>query len=206
MRTNRGFTIIEVAVVIAIVGVIAVISIPNMTVMLRRMRLNSATVHVERSVGIAKKMSIANRMRHCISFTADTLYGNGNDDAYLITTLVQQETGVDTGVWVTVTEPQEFAGWTNDATTQLYRGVSLESDPTTTTAFSTTDGCAGLLFNSSGYLANPTADFAFACGGENCAKLTLRSKAQRYVEQRTLWIDQGGNVRTSVGPTTIPSL
>ncbi|MCP4872173.1 MAG: hypothetical protein GY898_25995 [Proteobacteria bacterium] len=194
------------AIVIAIVGIVAAISIPNLGVMLNRMRLNGAAVQLERSIGIAKKMSVANRMRHCIQFTSDAGHADSNSDSYLIGVTMLQETGTDTGIWAALTEPPELVGWSNDSTTELYKSISLESDTTTTTAFATTEGCSGLLFNSSGYLSNATADFAFPCNGANCAKLTLRNKAQRYVEQRALWVDPGGNVRTTVAPHVLPPL
>lgn len=204
--TRRGFTIIEVAIVIAIVGVVAAISIPNLGVMLTRMRLNGAAMQLERSISIAKKMSVANRMRHCIQFSSDAGHADNNSDSYMIGVTMLQEVGVDSGVWATLTEPPELIGWTNDSTTALYKAISLESDTNTTTSFSTTDGCSGLLFNSSGYLSNAPADFGFACNGANCAKLTVRNKAQRYVEQRALWIDPGGNVRMTVAPSVLPPL
>ena len=105
---------------------------------------------------------------------------------------------------VTLTAPVELAGFTNNPTTELYKGISLEGDPTTTTVFSLTDNCQGMLFNNSGYLDNPVGDFTFACGGTTCAKLTFRNKSQTFVEQRSLWIDRGGNTRLTVGPGVPP--
>lgn len=206
-RTNKGFTMIELAVVMAIVGVVAVLSIPNLMVMLSRNRLNNATIRLERTVGIGKKLSISSRNRHCITFTADATGADTNSELYLIGTTIAVETEPNSAAWAVLTSPVETSGWTNDATTELYRSISLHPDVDKTTLFGTTDGCAGLLFNTSGYLDNPTADFANPCGGENCAILTLRNKGDSLGgELRTLWIDQGSNVRVTASPLTPPVL
>ncbi len=206
-RTDKGFSMIELAVVIAIIGVVAVISIPNLMVWLSRNRLSNATVRLERTVGIGKKLAISSQQRHCMTFTSDATAADTNSEVYHIGVLIYSETTPDQGDWLLLSSPPETSGWTNDATTELYRSISLHTDLDKTTLFSSTDECAGLLFNSSGYLDNPNGDFATACGGENCARLTLRNKGDTLGgEMRTLWIDQGANVRITQGPTLPPVL
>jgi len=200
---------LELMIVIAIIGIIAVISIPNMIVLLSRMRMNSAVTRIERTIDVTRKMSLTNRVRYCIQFTSDSGYADNNSESYLIDVDVLQETDVASETWAEVTSPVDLSSWVNSPgspSTELYGGISLEGDPTTTTLFGSTAGCQGLVFNSNGYLDNPTADFAFPCGGANCAKLTVRNKVQRYVEQRTLWVDRGGNVRVTIGPDVAPAL
>lgn len=205
-QANRGYSMLELMIVIAIMGIVAVISIPNLLVLMSRTRMNSAVTRLERSIDVTRKLSLTNQARYCAHFTSDAGYANNDSESYLIDVDILEETGVASGTWIEVTSPPELGSWLNNPTTELYNGISLEGDPMATTLFGTTDGCQGLVFNSNGYLDNPTADFAFPCGGTNCAILTVRNKVQSYLEQRTLWIDRGGNVRVTIGPLSPPVL
>jgi prepilin-type N-terminal cleavage/methylation domain-containing protein len=204
-QRERGFSIIELMVVIAILGIVATLSAPNMIAWVSRMRLNHNVTSFERMISLTKKVAITDRSRYCLSFTGDAAYGDGNNDDYLSGVAVSVETATSSGVWVAMVTPVELAGFTNSGSNDLYKGISLETDPTTSTQFSSNDGCTGLLFNNSGYLDNALTDFAFPCGGANCAKLTLRNKTPSVIEQRTLWIDRGGNVRVTIGPDVPPA-
>ncbi len=159
-------------------------------------------MHLKASIVNARKMAVTNGSRYCLSFDGDANFSNGVDRTYLITVSNREETAPASGIWDLVTAPLELAGWTNNSTTELYKGISLE-DSANTTTFATTTGCAGLLFNNKGYLDNLLTDFTEINGGWY-AKLTLRNKTQAYVEQRTVWIDRGANVRTTQGPTSLP--
>ena len=206
MRADKGFSMLELMIVISLIGIIAVISIPNLTVLLSRMRLNGAVTRLERTIDVTRKMSMTNQARYCIQFTSESTFADSNSDVYLIDVDLFEETGVNTETWTQIATPVELGSWLNDPTTELYKGITLEGDPTTTTQFGSIAGCQGLLFNNNGYLDNPLATFAMPCGGTNCAVLTVRNKIQRYVEQRTLWIDRGGNVRVTIGPLNPPVL
>lgn len=205
LRNSRGYTMIELMIVIAIIAIVAAISIPNLTVWLSRTRLNNAVTRLERSVVVARKMALTERAEYCLSLSSDTGWADGDSENYLIgVTVAVRDASSES--WQLVTSPVELGSWTNDPSTELYKGISMEGDPTTTTLFGDTNACQGLLFNNRGYLTNATADFAFPCGGAQCAKITLRNKVQSFVEQRTLWIDRGGNVRVTIGPETPPEL
>jgi prepilin-type N-terminal cleavage/methylation domain-containing protein len=206
VRVDEGYTMLELMIVIAIIGLVAVISIPNIIVLMSRTRMNGAVTRLERTIDVTRKTSMTNRVRSCVTFGSEAGYADSNSENYLIDVHIFQETAVNSGVWVEVLTPTELGSWTNDPTTELYNGITLEGDPTTTTVFGTTAGCTGLVFNNNGYLENPTVEFAYPCGGANCAVLTVRNKIQRFVEQRTLWIDRGGNVRITVGPLNPPIL
>jgi len=201
----RGVTMIELMIVIAIMGIVAITTVPNLEVWLHRMRLNSAASHLMATIKNTRKMSITNQNRYCLTFSADASSLSTNDSSYLIEVEVREEVGLDSGSWTTVTEPVELAGWTNNATNKLYKGVSLE-DGANTTAFVGLSNCVGLVFNNAGFLANPVTDFAFAVAGGKYALLTLRNKSRSPAEQRSVWVDRGGNVRLTSGPTAPPTL
>jgi prepilin-type N-terminal cleavage/methylation domain-containing protein len=204
--SRHGFTIIELVIVIAIIGILAVLSIPNMSAWIGRMRLNQGTAHLQSTVENARRLALSTGKRYCLRLNTDPDYANGQDNAWLIGTVVQEETAPNSNTWTTLAAPPELAGWTNNATTDLHRAITLEGSDETTT-FDTIDGCQGLVFNTFGYSANPVTDFTEPCGGQNCARLTLRNKgAIGPIEQRTLWIDRGGNVRVTISPSTPPVL
>mgnify|MGYP002885665724 CR=1 FL=1 len=69
-------------IVIAVVGILAMVSIPNMTRWLSRMRLRGATQHVVSQIDITRKMSVTNRMRYCMTFTGGTGFGDGESRSY----------------------------------------------------------------------------------------------------------------------------
>jgi hypothetical protein len=79
----------------------------------------------------------------------------------------------------------------------------LEAGSNTTTLAGVT-GCPGLVFTPRGYLENLKSDFPDACSGATCVRLTLVQKMLPNREQRSLWIDRGGNIRISPGPTQQP--
>ena len=201
----HGVTLLELMIVVAVMSIIAAISGPNLSILINRTRLDGATARLERSITIARRLALADRTRVCLEFEGDSNYANFSDEEYLIYAAVSKETAPSSGIWTAVTAT-DYGTWTNSPTTALYRGISLETDPSTTTLFGATDDCNGIVFNTTGWLDNPSSEFSTAGGGSNCALLTLRAKNSVTQEKRTLWIDRGGNVRVSAGPNTPPVL
>ncbi len=197
-----GTSMIELAIVIAITGIIAILSIPNLQAWVAKMRTKAAGEHLSRSISVSRRVALAQRQRHCVQFGADSAFDNNDDSTYLLSITVSQEDAPNSGVWLPAPDV-DVAGWTNSVSSPLYRGVSLEGG-SDTTAFGGTDGCAGLLFNAQGYLDNPISEFATECGGAYCAMLTIRNKSANPMERRTLWVDRGGNVRVTVDPASPP--
>jgi len=202
-KRRRGITIIELIIVLVIMGIVAILTVPNLRIWTSRMRLSAATTHIKASIVNTRKMAVTTANRHCMSFTGDVNYAGDSDTVFLITLEVRKETAPASGVWTIITEPVELAGWSNNSDTMLYKGISLESSSSTTT-FATTAGCTGLLFNNRGFLDNPLDDFVLVNQGRY-AKLTLRNKSQGFLEQRSLWVDRGGNVRITQGPSSAPN-
>lgn len=204
-QRRGGFTLLELIIVIAIIGLLSALAGPSLSAWIWKARLNEATRNVERKLNTVRKLSLANGTRHCVQFTPDSNYTNGGPDFSIIVT-VTAETAPGTQTWIPVTAPPELAGWTNDATTDRYKGVSLEGGTNTDTP-GTAQNCNGYLFNSRGFLDNPVTDFTSDCdgtaaAGATCSKATLLQKA--LGEQRTLWIDRAGGVRISSGPLQEP--
>ena len=154
---------LELMIVIAIMGILATITGPNLSAWLGRTRLNNAAVHVGRSIENARRQTLTQRERVCMSFAGDPGFSDGNGGTYFVTVNVSQETAAGTQLYNVLTAPVELAGWQNNSTTMLYRGISLETG-TTTSSFTLTEGCQGILFNTDGYIANTASDFNFTNG------------------------------------------
>ncbi len=151
---------------------------------------------------------MTNRARYCLTFGGDSGFNDGTTASYLISLTVSEETGTNTGVWQAVTEPIELVGFTNNAASDLYRGISLEPAGAggNTSPVTGVSNCGGLVFNSSGFLDNLTADFT-PCNGGSCVKYTLVNKYYSPIdERRTVWVNRGGIARVTIGPTAPPPL
>jgi prepilin-type N-terminal cleavage/methylation domain-containing protein len=212
---ERGTTMIELVIVIALIGILSALTVPNLEAWLSRMRLNAGTTKVVSTFKNTRQLALSEGVRYCLSFSGDTSFGDGNDNVYNATAVVNAETALRSTSWAPITAPIELAGWSNhhctgsvvDCGNDLFKGVSLETGPNTTFPAGGDTLCAGFVFNKQGFLDNPTTDFTATCDGINasCSMITLISKGMTPTEQRTVWIDRGGNVRVTSGPTDFPS-
>ncbi|MCO4771447.1 MAG: prepilin-type N-terminal cleavage/methylation domain-containing protein [Deltaproteobacteria bacterium] len=202
---RAGFTLIEVMVVIAIIALLAALGGPSLSAWIWKARLTESARNIERKMNTVRKLSMANNTRHCVVFTPDANFSNSGP-SYFIDLAILEESAPGSGIWAAVAAPSELVGWTNDTTTEMFRGVSLEGG-TNTDTLAGTNNCAGFLFNVQGFLENPATDFPTDCdgttnAGASCARLTLIQKG--LPEQRTLWVDRAGGIRFSQGPTIEP--
>ena len=72
MRAQRGFTLVELIVVLILVGVLAVIAIPRFTGV-ASFNTTGFTDRVMASLRYAQKQAIAKRRNVCVAFTATTV-------------------------------------------------------------------------------------------------------------------------------------
>ena len=68
---TKGFTIIELLVIIAMIGIISAIAVPNFTVLLPTQRLNGAASTLRGDLYKAKSMSIKKGVMYRVVFTTD---------------------------------------------------------------------------------------------------------------------------------------
>ena len=87
MRRKNGFTIIELVIVIAIIGITTAIGIPNLLSWLHKYRLQSAARDLYANVQRAKTGAILNNASWAIVFNADAgsyevCSGKGDDNSW----------------------------------------------------------------------------------------------------------------------------
>ena len=89
-QRRGGFTLLELIIVIAIIGLLSALAGPSLSAWIWKARLNEATRNVERKLNTVRKLSLANGTRHCVQFTPDSNYTNGGPDFSIIVTVTAE--------------------------------------------------------------------------------------------------------------------
>ena len=199
-----GLTMIELMIVIAIIGILAALTGPNIQALLYRNRLSEAARAVAKTMDEVRLTAISQQRRFCVTFAPDPNHGNGDGNDYMFAINVQTEVNPMGSVWIDTPETQLLnlfntsGGSVGDA---RFEGVSLENNLGVVTAV---DNCGGLLFNSQGYLSNQAGDFQ-AAGAGTYYLLTLRQKKfPDPEEQRAIWIYRAGTAHITSAPNVAP--
>ena len=185
-----GFTLIELVVVVAIVGIVASLAVSDLSSLIGRYRLNSAARELAGRVSDCRMKAISDNRECALVFVAadQNLAGDWrlNDGRY------EQRVAEVTGAGVT---------WAPDTEgivdlrlgPNKQAGVSIEP-------WAPIAGPANLnlpssvVFGPQGVSTNPLSDFS--AGG--VIRIVLRNKRADSVEQRVVRIDRGGNAQIAV--------
>ncbi len=101
MKTNKGLTLLEILIVMAIMGIIAAMSIPSMSNFVRKNRIENQTRRIHSDLMNARTRALATNRTHCLVFQTNNYQvisdtnGNGQCDATPTDTQVLARSGID---------------------------------------------------------------------------------------------------------------
>lgn len=189
---RHGFSLLELAITVAIVMVLAVIAIPSFSRYIGRYRLNSATHRLAEHITLCRTMAISSNREYAIQFLEQDGNLEGADwrDNIGSYRFMRGDRPRASTTWEAV--PLDVAG--SDGRIDLREGpgdvtgISLE-EWTVLVGPAQSSLPDALVFGAHGFSTNAPGDF-----DDLYVRVVLRNKASRDLgDRRAVLADQGGN-------------
>lgn len=131
-KSQKGFTLLEMMIVVAIIGILAAIALPNYQDYVRRTKRGDMMVEMQNMAKIieARKMA-AGRARSSLNFSdLNGVYPNNPTKAYNVTVLASAATGTSVEKWEIRATPIANSTQERDGTLRLlYNGAKCREIP-----------------------------------------------------------------------------
>jgi len=203
---HSGFTLIELAIVLSIVAILAIMAMPSLNAMMPRFRLNRTVKEFVDNVQLMRLMAISqNReFRVCLdlaSVDGDVTNDNirSNSGKYTLEG-GDQSSGSETWDILPMADGGDDASdegtfvLTWSANNRTYAGVSITGWTSMTGPNTGNTNC--IVFSPRGWISNPAADFST----NGYMRVYFRNKAANPEnDSRSVLISRGGLARIRVG-------
>lgn len=201
-RDKQGFTLIEMSLVIAIIGVLAIIAVPNMGAMLPQYRLNRTVREFADHIQLARMSAIAqNRQYRICLVEKDAAPTTGNQTSNAGHYTIQAgNASTNSSSWDTLPIGTGSAAGDfvfNYSSGKYYTGVSLTGWTLLGGPGVGNENC--IVFSPRGWIDNPTDDFSNA----GYIQVYFRNKASNpRNDSRTVLVSRGGLTRIRSGDSS----
>ncbi len=196
-RAEAGFSLLELAIVVAIVGLLALLAAPSLTQMLPRYRLNRTVREFVNHVQEARLLAISEGVEYRMCFskkdsnpTSDNIRSNSGRYTIEAGNLSSGST-----VWDPlprgVSNAEGIIDFTWTPSNREYAGISLVSTVPSTLGGAGVGNTNCLVFSPRGWLSNNISDFRY-----NYIQVQFRNKAANpRKDVRWVQISRGGIAR-----------
>lgn len=202
-RNSDGFTLIELAVVIGLISVLALIAVPNLSQMLPQYRLNRTVRQLNDNLQMARMLAIAQNRQYRVCLTAkDSAPTTGTPTSQAgAYTINAGDATSSSSTWDTLPigtgATTGTVNYAYSASGNYYSGVSISG--WTPLGGPGTGNANCIVFSPRGWVDNPTDDFSNA----GYIHIYFRNKAANpRNDSRTLLLSRGGMTRIRVGDST----
>ena len=194
---ERGYSLVELLVVVAVIGVVLLVTVPALLQLLPQYRIRSAASEASASIRMIRQRAITMRTPHRVSFDF-----NANRYHYAVLSSPFADMGVETN-WTKLSfdgrnlSQGNRLDWVNISAVQLEAGSNTFKD-----VACPADGFVDLIFTRDGSVSDSPA-----CGAASTATLSFSpaptvifSIDSRYVRYNRYYIELAKNGRLSITP------